>query len=497
MEQNKWLKRFDSRHSLMSIYTALSTFAHKSLGAENKNILVIAKGIKISFYRLSQENEKLKKQWLKVTLNRKKMSGNISFSRQVIDQMDNFLEKLSSIDLVKTNNSALLDCYQEYLQCFRNIYVAYDMSQPEVFEATEIYLKNEIVKIIKDENQALYFLQKLTQPTETHLLTKEELDWLKILKEMLKRKLKGAKIAEILNDKYTKQVISAHSKKYGWLPTLESPFKDSDYYLELLKTDLARLSLKEVEQSIRKIKELPFQVEEKKHRIIKLIYNNHLIVNTTKSMQEMGLLRINLRIAWTKGAYYTKALFRQIGKRLNVNQLDVKFLLPEEVAVCLKGNKKSFLPRIKERKIQYIARLYNGKFQLFTNKDVDRIIKEEGLDQIIVDNDMILKGTPVSPGRVKGRVKIIYSHSNSQKEEIKKMQKGDILVSGSTKPQLIEACHKASAIVTDEGGILSHAAIISRELEIPCVVGTKIATKILKDGDMIEVDAYKGIVKKI
>ena len=59
------------------------------------------------------------------------------------------------------------------------------------------------------------------------------------------------------------------------------------------------------------------------------------------------------------------------------------------------------------------------------------------------------------------------------------------------------ACRKAAAIVTDEGGITSHAAIVSRELGIPCIVGTQYATKILKDGDLVEVDANKGTVKKI
>ena len=56
---------------------------------------------------------------------------------------------------------------------------------------------------------------------------------------------------------------------------------------------------------------------------------------------------------------------------------------------------------------------------------------------------------------------------------------------------------RAKAIITDEGGLTCHAAIISRELGIPCIIGTKIATKVLKDGDMVEVDANKGIVKKI
>ena len=66
-----------------------------------------------------------------------------------------------------------------------------------------------------------------------------------------------------------------------------------------------------------------------------------------------------------------------------------------------------------------------------------------------------------------------------------------------TTPDMIMVMHKAAAFVTDEGGITCHAAIVSREMKKPCIVGTKIATKVLKDGDMVEVDATDGTVKKI
>ena len=78
-----------------------------------------------------------------------------------------------------------------------------------------------------------------------------------------------------------------------------------------------------------------------------------------------------------------------------------------------------------------------------------------------------------------------------------KMQQGDILVSIATTPAIVPAMKKAAAIVTDEGGLTCHAAIVSRELGVPCVIGTKIGTKIFKDGDMIEVDADEGTVKKV
>ncbi len=108
----------------------------------------------------------------------------------------------------------------------------------------------------------------------------------------------------------------------------------------------------------------------------------------------------------------------------------------------------------------------------------------------------IIKGFTASPGNKKGIVKIIRTiFSDDVKKEIKKVKRGDILVAATTGPEIITACRKAGGIITDEGGITSHAAIISRELNIPCVIGTKIATQVLKDGQLVEVDADHGTIK--
>lgn len=105
---------------------------------------------------------------------------------------------------------------------------------------------------------------------------------------------------------------------------------------------------------------------------------------------------------------------------------------------------------------------------------------------------IILKGIGASAGITKGKVKIILDHSQNSK-----MKEGDILVTEMTNPLFVPAIQKAKAIVTNIGGLTSHAAIIARELGIPCVVGTKNATKILKDGNKIKVDGTKGKVALI
>ena len=101
------------------------------------------------------------------------------------------------------------------------------------------------------------------------------------------------------------------------------------------------------------------------------------------------------------------------------------------------------------------------------------------------------KGVIASLGRVKGVARVCHS----SREAIAKVNEGDILIASMTLPDFLPAMEKASAIVTDEGGITCHAAIVSRELKKPCIVGTQIATRALKDGDLVEVNANHGVVR--
>ena len=102
------------------------------------------------------------------------------------------------------------------------------------------------------------------------------------------------------------------------------------------------------------------------------------------------------------------------------------------------------------------------------------------------------RGLTASMGKAIGVVKVVKSVT-----EMGKVQQGDILVAVMTRPDYVPAMKKAAAIVTDEGGVTCHAAIVSRELGVPCIIGTKIATKILKDGMKVEVNANHGVVRII
>ncbi|MDO8658631.1 MAG: PEP-utilizing enzyme [Candidatus Levybacteria bacterium] len=102
---------------------------------------------------------------------------------------------------------------------------------------------------------------------------------------------------------------------------------------------------------------------------------------------------------------------------------------------------------------------------------------------------VILKGTAASLGIVKGKVKVILNPS-----ECNKVEKGDIMVVEMTDPLYMTGIMKAGGLITDIGGLLSHAAIVAREMGIPCLVNTKKGTKVLKDNQIVIIDAEKGEV---
>lgn len=130
----------------------------------------------------------------------------------------------------------------------------------------------------------------------------------------------------------------------------------------------------------------------------------------------------------------------------------------------------------------------DGRIKIYTGKDVIRA------EKIVAGKktEKEIKGMIAHSGKIRGRVRLVF---DPKKE--KKFKNGEILVTGMTRPDYLFLMKKAAAIVTDGGGILCHAAIVARELKKPCIIGTKIATQVLKDGDKVEVDAEKGVVRKL
>lgn len=186
--------------------------------------------------------------------------------------------------------------------------------------------------------------------------------------------------------------------------------------------------------------------------------------------------------------------YTEFARRFYLSPLQVRYIFRKEFKDILVNNKTVVdSHELNERYNCCAYILENGKAKFYTG-DKAREFKKLFIqtEPRNVKNTKEIKGSIAYSGKARGIVKIVNSTA-----DLKKFNDGDILVSFSTNPSLVPAMNKAAAIITNTGGVTCHAAIVSRELKIPCIIGTKIATRALKDGDKVEVDATKGIIKKL
>jgi len=183
---------------------------------------------------------------------------------------------------------------------------------------------------------------------------------------------------------------------------------------------------------------------------------------------------------------FTRLYSVQVGAKAGLPANLVQCMLKEELEDWFGGSKTPGREELESRFEQAALVFIDGKHELLNDvQAVEKSLHKQGSSSAV-------KGTPASPGRAVGVARVVLDPRNAGE-----FNEGDILVTGMTRPEYTPLVKKASAIVTDAGGVLCHAAIIARELKKPCVVGTHNATKLFKTGDKIEVDADKGTATKL
>ena len=187
-----------------------------------------------------------------------------------------------------------------------------------------------------------------------------------------------------------------------------------------------------------------------------------------------------------------------IANEFDLSMNDLRWCLESEIFEILAGQKMPVDDIVKRKKAYVFYKDQFKKINFFEGKKAEIFI--ENFEDKIPSSVVSITGSCAhSTGiPVLGKIAVInsdYLDFSKVQKRMAKMKNGEILVSATTAPDLMDAFRKASAVVTDVGGMLSHAAITARELNIPCIVGTSYATKLLKDGDFVEVDAEKGVVR--
>jgi phosphohistidine swiveling domain-containing protein len=353
-------------------------------------------------------------------------------------------------------------------------------------------LKNDHM-ISKEEITVLF------TPNELSFSAREELAMLELALEVKNHQLE--KTIEPDDATLTLKKLPPKIKKklntivnnYYWIPFgYDGPaLYDLKHYLASIKELMAQ-GKKSLKMRKKKIENFGQKIETRQKAIIKkygvaadlwiLLKRAQLLPRMTDQRKEFTF---QAHVAFD-------LIIAEISGRIEVEKLMLKYITLEELRTHqadLKWLTSTFGKRYPGPVIYHYNR---GKLLVVMGKKV-KAIESEIFPTI--DRKDVIHGIVASMGRqtkTKGKIRLL-----SSAREAHKLIKGEILVTAMTTPEFVPAMRKSKAIITDEGGMTCHAAIVSRELNLPCVIGTKIATKVLNDGDLVEVDTRKGIVNII
>lgn len=375
---------------------------------------------------------------------------------------------LDDLDFSKLDSKHFKKVYVDYLNILDKLHSYFSFGEFYYYSKVEDEIKAALL------NQDDYTIL-LTSPQLNNFITKEKYE---------RRYLKN------------KSDIKKHLKKYDFIPyadgkkrwTEESFIKELKETKQTITGDLES----EDEKLLRKQKEIL--------RRLKLPEETLNLIDSVKEWQEIKwMMRIFINRTFVDISSFVAVFLREMSKRTKLPMHILGSLYYNENMDVLDG-KKIDIKGIKNRTSLYFGFTKSNKYGFLYSDEAKQLIKEvKSRTEGYYEKVTILKGRVASPGKVTGKARVFRGSGGSRtfKTEITKMKQGEILVAESTSPEFMSAMLKAAAIVADEGGITSHAAIVSRELKIPCVVGTHYALNNIKTGDLIEVDAVNGIVRII
>lgn len=296
--------------------------------------------------------------------------------------------------------------------------------------------------------------------------------------------------AKIKKDPSKKEhLLAEHQKNYFWIRNnyVDANILSVAYFGEELKK-IFSLNL-DIEEEIKKIETTPTVNKQKKAELMKKMHCDDelkLLITISEDFTHWQDERKKATF-WT--SHYATLILNEISKRTCIPTLLIKYASPREIGNVMNGDLTQ--KRLEERQKNCVFYWDSEGHDCVVGKEADDV-KDAILGSTELSDIDDFRGLTACMGKATGTVKVVKSA-----KEIDKVEEGDIIVAVMTRPDYVPAMKRAAAIVTDEGGVTCHAAIVSRELNIPCIIGTKIATKALKDGDHVEVNANHGWVRKV
>jgi phosphohistidine swiveling domain-containing protein len=366
----------------------------------------------------------------------------------------------------RTSDIHILDkWFDEYISAFRNLTLHYWGSQTEFLQQPESRLRELLSAAYDDEGDNLDALVTLTTPDEPSIIG-EEAEAIRVLSEIT----------------FTREQLEEHARRFPWL--FYGIF-DLDEALKFVEKRIAFASSGTPERYS--------AIKVNQAEILGKVQNKE-IMYLSKFFREIGLDRFRLKACWAGAPVTFLPLFQDIAQHIgtSVGNLMETYRADEIRNALIAG---TGVPKesLAARRESYTLLLDRGIFSFHEGQESKVLIGRLLVQTKEVDE---LRGVCASRGSAEGSVRIVRLEGASEMNaDWDAFQQGEIMVVTMTQPHMLPMMRKAGAIITDEGGITSHAAIMSRELHIPCVVGTRTATRVLRNGDHVKIHADRGIVE--
>jgi phosphohistidine swiveling domain-containing protein len=319
----------------------------------------------------------------------------------------------------------------------------------------------------------------LSTPAEMDATMKERLDFLKLV------------ASKVQNGVISDDDLRKHAETYPALFFNTYSEKDALVFLrdrlDLEKGKSVAEEEQRIQKNLTKIKE--------QHTQIHAEVQSDDLAYYADILQKSGLYRYRLKHVWSGAEYMCLNLLYELQKRIGVNFEDfIKVYMFCDILHFLDTGEILTTEQILERKKCMVLHYLHGESTFYFG--------DEGLalrDRLITKKDEMQKeitGMVANKGIVRAKARVVHVKDlASFTKDSSLFQTGEILVTTMTSPLMVPLIEKAAGIITDEGGICSHAAVISREFGVPCIIGTKGASFVINTGDEIELDANKGTVK--
>jgi phosphohistidine swiveling domain-containing protein len=280
--------------------------------------------------------------------------------------------------------------------------------------------------------------------------------------------------------------INNHVAAFGWIPV---GYADENAWTVENVLDALRKAVN-VDASLRlsEIRGHAKRLHQDKTILLKTLHLDSPYKRLASNLSDCVYYKDFLRGVMNNAQFASRPLFIQIARRLNLSFNQVKSYLPEELIDALR--EKPLLDA-SFRLSRYVCYPEKGRLVFKDGKKASKI-RQTIQSATAAGSKKTLSGVSAMPGVIRGEVRVVHNPSLIHRHD-----QGFVLVTSMTTPDFVSVIKRSLAVVTDEGGITCHAAIVCRELGVPCVVGTKRATAVFKNGDMVVVDANKGLVRRV